>query len=611
MLLAEFFRFEWGEKELPRASSPPQSPSQSVKAASLTLCTTVAALSIPARKGWDSRFDDIEDAEADSQNENLGSIESAIHEQAKQQERVHGASENNKCPADRLRQDTDDPKLEEEAQGWAEAYQASADAEYRVAGKVPTLEASLGYFRQYPVKSFRHCPLDQTQASIRLVHLLPNLSPDGLIQCTMSHASLSRTYVCLSYVWEIPIQEAPERPKDPNTRFIYINGQPFRITQNLFEFLRMARHNAARTNWDLKQFNLSVPFWIDAICIDQQNNSEKNHQVKQMGKIYSRAQSVQVWLGVAPSFDSDDGMLQDLPGVGEYQSRLEKFVYHWTRAIPKRDGGPFLDSDWEYGVYLFRFIFQNPYWQRAWVVQEFFQASRLMIWIYTYPLDMMYLRRMRNCLYGLGFAWDSLHYQQYHSSKLKSPTALNLLEALCRFQDKLCRDPRDRVFSLLSLCPKEQSSIAVDYNVPLSHLAYTILSSKRSRVCICTAAVVADALSEKTLGGHLTPQRIPDDPWIEFNIKISSSEDYPLKSVDYISQSQCKSANLRLDISGWTPAEKRMYCMPRAGTRNAATVRVPLFRLPPIVSLNGSVCHPGPSSGLVRLSWGKSEEVSK
>ena len=39
-------------------------------------------------------------------------------------------------------------------------------------------------------------------------------------------------------------------------------------------------------------------FWIDQICIDQDNVKEKSHQVKHMSSIYRSAQSTVIWLGV-------------------------------------------------------------------------------------------------------------------------------------------------------------------------------------------------------------------------------------------------------------------------------------------------------------------------
>lgn len=42
---------------------------------------------------------------------------------------------------------------------------------------------------------------------------------------------------------------------------------------------------------------LGSMFWIDALCIDQENLAERNHQVTQMGKIYASAYRVVSWLG--------------------------------------------------------------------------------------------------------------------------------------------------------------------------------------------------------------------------------------------------------------------------------------------------------------------------
>ena len=42
-------------------------------------------------------------------------------------------------------------------------------------------------------------------------------------------------------------------------------------------------------------------YWCNALCINQNDDQEKGHQVNQMGQIYSEAQKVLVWLGVADS----------------------------------------------------------------------------------------------------------------------------------------------------------------------------------------------------------------------------------------------------------------------------------------------------------------------
>lgn len=40
-----------------------------------------------------------------------------------------------------------------------------------------------------------------------------------------------------------------------------------------------------------------ITLWADAICINQRDDVEKSLQVAQMGRVYSAAESVIVWLG--------------------------------------------------------------------------------------------------------------------------------------------------------------------------------------------------------------------------------------------------------------------------------------------------------------------------
>jgi hypothetical protein len=86
------------------------------------------------------------------------------------------------------------------------------------------------------------------------------------------------SYMALSYAWGLPIM-----------REIFVNKQSFQATENLEAALRALRCNATLT----KRYK----FWIDAICINQNDISERNRQVKRMQEIYSKANDVIVWLG--------------------------------------------------------------------------------------------------------------------------------------------------------------------------------------------------------------------------------------------------------------------------------------------------------------------------
>ncbi|KAE9368089.1 HET-domain-containing protein, partial [Stipitochalara longipes BDJ] len=119
-------------------------------------------------------------------------------------------------------------------------------------------------------------------SEIRLV-ILESGSRDAPLRCRLIHVSLDDNpeYDALSYVWgDISVQ-------DPA---ILLDGKPFQVGVNLSAALLNIRHEDLD---DPKESRI----WIDAICINQTNVTERNQQVQQMDRIYSRAMKVLIWLG--------------------------------------------------------------------------------------------------------------------------------------------------------------------------------------------------------------------------------------------------------------------------------------------------------------------------
>jgi hypothetical protein len=136
-----------------------------------------------------------------------------------------------------------------------------------------------------PPKSFVYSPLDTNDTdAFRLLKVLPGVW-DAPIQCILIHHIRSAPripYEALSYTWG-----------DFNpTEEIFINGRLFLVTPNL----KSALQNLRSDNMSTKGIRT---LWIDAICIDQSELSERNHQVRQMQEIYAGAERVLVWLGPA------------------------------------------------------------------------------------------------------------------------------------------------------------------------------------------------------------------------------------------------------------------------------------------------------------------------
>lgn len=121
---------------------------------------------------------------------------------------------------------------------------------------------------------------------------LPNSweHPDSSVDRTLYHLDLDKlpeyepTYEALSYVWG--------SMEETVTAFVVgfpgsgDPSSPMQISPSLASALRQLRYtNRTRT------------LWVDAICINQDDIDERNAQVKRMGRIYSLATRVVVWLG--------------------------------------------------------------------------------------------------------------------------------------------------------------------------------------------------------------------------------------------------------------------------------------------------------------------------
>lgn len=165
-------------------------------------------------------------------------------------------------------------------------------------------------------------------------------------------------YYALSYCWG----EGEAVPKctceDERT------GEILQLTSNLEQALRTIRAP-----------NVDTPLWIDQICINQQNQQEKPHQIRLMADIYSRAFMVVIWLGEA---DEDTSLVWSLlKNVGDQIIRLGKEgkasgERHELYGIDQNsisfslELGQADDPSW----IAFRKIFKRPWFSRVWVFQE-------------------------------------------------------------------------------------------------------------------------------------------------------------------------------------------------------------------------------------------------
>ncbi|KAL1641537.1 hypothetical protein SLS58_006043 [Diplodia intermedia] len=107
------------------------------------------------------------------------------------------------------------------------------------------------------------------------------------IEARILHVPVSaRSFQALSYVWGNPNQESTAVILD--TTGTAIGWIP--LTKNLGHAMRDLR--------DAEELESKV-FWIDQVCINQQDEKEKNHQVAMLSQIYTQASRVITYLGPA------------------------------------------------------------------------------------------------------------------------------------------------------------------------------------------------------------------------------------------------------------------------------------------------------------------------
>ena len=144
-------------------------------------------------------------------------------------------------------------------------------------------------------------PLSKNPDEIRLLKLMPPSSSGNIeIEIIRVSSSAPPAYEALSYVWgpperthEVTVKTSSKKcfPRLSRGRRFLFGHSKFKlshlaISRNLFIALQHLRF--------AKKPRL---LWIDAICINQDNISERSEQVNKMASIYGNAQLVILWLG--------------------------------------------------------------------------------------------------------------------------------------------------------------------------------------------------------------------------------------------------------------------------------------------------------------------------
>jgi Heterokaryon incompatibility protein (HET) len=281
-------------------------------------------------------------------------------------------------------------------------------------------------------------PLYSPGTQIRLLDLKAGQEKNEIV-CTLRHVNLvdKPDYCAMSYYWGAPVPASA-------LKSVTIGGTIVKIRPTVHSFLATLVSHLQ---------NLTV--WLDVICIDQENNEERQCQVSLMGIIFGLARKVYVWLGDSDAdsdyvFDGLNGVIQD--------DRLNMRILSQC----------------------FEQLFWRPYWTRMWVIQEFSLTqnitlvcgSRFTRWEQL-ELHAVRLRDNKETEGWLRFdQFSKAAMSRQGSDDSGEKSLFSLMET---FQRARCVDPRDKVYALLGLS-SDGKHVIPDYSISAADLFFRLLS---------------------------------------------------------------------------------------------------------------------------------------
>ena len=375
-------------------------------------------------------------------------------------------------------------------QGWVNIIrEASIRIEYRLGS--PDLPQPIPPYSQPNY----YLPLRYDHQQIRVLVINPGETEDT-IEAHFEHVDLGKSsdhtgFDALSYCWGDAAEKA-------NISLETETGR------ELFSISRIVERAIQR----LRPRDSPLRIWIDAVCIDQNNNQERSQQVGMMGKIYSRAATVHIWLDEGhPGLEVALRIIRDIHNRRQYccpggdecgcSGTRHRFRQEEIDAVKQPGGWVSYGSMWEIlklhyrdyrtnplGPYLveaaggegrlhlshlMQNLFQSPWFQRVWVVQEALLSRQAFVhygpetigWeellmvshMLESPEHRAQAPKMRGQLL-MPSIWNKLGY-------IGNPgdSKLTILEVFLAGLDMRATDPRDKLFALLPFGKETSATI--------------------------------------------------------------------------------------------------------------------------------------------------------
>lgn len=193
---------------------------------------------------------------------------------------------------------------------------------------------------------------------IRILELQPEPSETAELKCRLVAQKIEdETYAALSYVWGKPTVYhssilCTDAANDAHEGYIEIGAN---LTRALVAY---RLHDQPRR------------VWVDAICINQHNSTERHAQVRMMGDIFRGAEQVLCWLGGFnnPELDEPASLIAIafLRQFNRDQKGELRKIQRYLRHDIESEDDPLVHMSW----LAMKIFFDIPYFHRAWIIQE-------------------------------------------------------------------------------------------------------------------------------------------------------------------------------------------------------------------------------------------------
>jgi hypothetical protein len=250
--------------------------------------------------------------------------------------------------------------------------------------------------------------------NIRLLELKRNSSDQAewsfAPHLDVSSVEPEREYAAISYEWGTY-----------DLRTVTVDATKIQVRSNLADLL------CALPKLHNKQSMFPTLFWIDSICINQNDNHEKQNQIRLLKNIYTSASCVISWLGRYQ--DCSNSAMRALEDDGPVGAKAEAAVFA---------------------------LLNRRYWTRLWMVQEVVLGRRWLVACGRNIIDGVHLTSLfqqvslsrHTCRWRQSKAFDLINERAQFC--LRGP--LPLIDLMLRFYKLGSKYKADKIHALLALC---------------------------------------------------------------------------------------------------------------------------------------------------------------